>query len=56
MRWLPVLVLVILVGCVLSIAFMNDNSQVPGSETRPQGSPNQPSDSPILAPAPQTNP
>ena len=55
MRWLPVLVLALMVACVLSIAFMNDNDQF-SSADKPQTTPIQPSEDPILAPAPKTNP
>jgi ABC-type cobalt transport system substrate-binding protein len=55
MRWLPILILALLVASVLSIVLMNDNSQWPGSD-RSQGTPVQPSDEPLLAPAPKTNP
>jgi ABC-type cobalt transport system substrate-binding protein len=56
MRWLPILVLVLMIGCVLSIAFMNDRGDWPGAEDKPQGSSVQPSDQPLLSPAPKENP
>jgi len=51
MRWLFIAVLAILVGCVLSIIWMNDDSRWPQGDSRMQGT--QPSQQePLLAPAP----
>lgn len=55
MRWLPILVIAVMIACVLSIALMNDENQLSSGE-KPQTAPIQPSDEPLLAPAPKNNP
>ncbi|MGK9050274.1 hypothetical protein QTA58_02905 [Neorhizobium sp. CSC1952] len=42
MRWLFVAVLAILVGCVLSIIWMNDDGQWPHGDSRMEGPQSQP--------------
>jgi hypothetical protein len=55
MRWLPILVIAVMIACVLSIALMNNDNQL-SSGDKSQTAPIQPSDEPLLAPAPKTNP
>ncbi|MFB9951436.1 hypothetical protein ACFFP0_21515 [Rhizobium puerariae] len=54
MRWLFIAVLAILVGCILSIIWMNDDSNWPRSGNRVDGT--QPSQQNPLVPPPPTNP